>query len=243
VLKDKNAYILFYARDDGGHGGSVNGSPSSMPTTPLQSTLSNGVRKMNGTTTASPKREAEDSDRDSPPPAKRQRTSDVEADEDTSTPSTKVVREPLKPVTKPVNKQSFVRPSDFTPGTYNRSSLNGSNSKRPAGEIRSAQVQRPSQQPPRIISGAECRFFKEIEPKAPKQNGTHLKARSLETTTRNPYLDDNDKDPFVTGAMIAQRRKGNRFPGLAPAIVPGETRSFNNKVDGIKHKRKDSMRI
>ena len=243
VLKDKDAYILFYARDDGGHGGSVNGTPNGRLTTPLQSPLSRSVSKMNGGTTASAKRPADDSDHYSPSPAKRPRTSDDEVAEGNSATSIKAVREPLKSVTKHEFRPSVLRPSNVTHGTQYRPSLNGFESKRFANEIPATQIRRSVQQPPKIISGAECRFFKEIEPKAPKQNGTHSKARSFETTTRNPYLDDNDNDPFVTGAMIAQQRKGLKFAGIVSAIVPGETRSFNNKVDGIKHKRKDSMRI
>ena len=85
VLKDKEAYILLYARDDGGYGVAINGSPNGRPATP-QSALSNGVSKINGTST--PKRQAPDSNSLSSP--KRQKTSESQdSDDDSSLPSIK----------------------------------------------------------------------------------------------------------------------------------------------------------
>ena len=133
---------------------------------------------------------------------------------------------------------------------------------------------KPLQNSPQVPRSAENSFFQQVhkhdipskprppatnsQPPVKKQNPRpqhHQRSPGqLPTTDINPYIVDEDKEPFVSGfGKGAQHRSRIKYPGVPSQLRPGATTMFmqdpmsksgmlTTTGNGIKLKRKDRMR-
>lgn len=237
MLRDRDAYILFYARDDaGGMGGTPKRKADSafaedLPSSSPPKKMRNGLEKMNGSSPLNPQRTLDDDDsrpKSSPQPS----------------------REPLKSMP---NGNLTTQPSKFQQAYVHS----------PNGLNRKPSPKSPKRQTPQVIRGAGTSFFKDLnthnhtqsptsnddKPAQPRPTAKHT-PKPLKTTSINPYA-YTDKDPFYHGAMHSQQRRAPKYPGIQSAIQPGANKAFMDNTAarrdefGIKiakTKRKDAMR-
>jgi hypothetical protein len=229
VLKDRDAYILFYARDDSG------GTPrrseemdivSEHFLTPLQTKKpANGLSETSRLSSSGQKRSFNE-DRTTESPSKRPRLSD---DED-SHPKSKMAkdaksREPLKTVTN-----GFISPASLqTAEPVSWKSLQPPNVQRPNP---------PSKLPPQSplsksdIPRPEKNIQFSKDPTRQRSGKPNHKITPLLTTDANPYA---DTDPFAAGVYLGQQRQSEKqkshgirpkYPGIGSQLVPGSNRDF-----------------
>jgi hypothetical protein len=272
VLKDSDAYILFYARDDP-HESNGKAKSNGLHSSP-SITKPNGV-SLNGS--SGKKRPIDEETRNER--SKRQRQSEDEDDDLEITPSSPLV--PNKSQTS-VNIQAK---TSTTQRTYGKPQLpnSGTSHNRLMSQNAIRKKYSPKSFPPpskslqsssQVARSTENSFFQQVhkhdipskpqpltsnsQPLIKKQNSHrqhHQRSPGqLHTTNINPYVVDEDKEPFVYGFdKGAQHRSHIKYPGLPSQLRPGATTMFmqdpmsksgmlTTSGNGIKLKRKDRMR-
>jgi hypothetical protein len=229
VLRDRDAYILFYAREEA----TGMGRPpkrkagiafaNDVPITPPKKVY-NTIEKSNGTSNG-----------------KHMVSDDEDDNSGTHKLTPQKSREPLESMANRVQGQSFREERTYAkPNGF--------------GGRRAQATSQTQSQPPQVIRGAESQFFKDLDKHnhpsqstASRDNDKGVRAQSrptltkhspapLQITSHNPYA--ADKDPFYTGAIQSQQRRPN-YPGIASQLQPGVTSSFNrdDRKLGIKAQR------
>lgn len=266
MLKDSDAYILFYARDDPARDiGKVEVASNGLHSSP-SITKPNGLGVNGSSGKKRPMEESTDSR------SKRQRQSDDEDDDLEITPSPQISSKSLTSI----NKRNIpAKPLATTQRTYGNNLSNNydqislhTTTHKPYGPKVIPTPPKPN--PLQVTRGSESRFFQQLsqhdnlpksttnqqQPSTKKQNPRPQPPKrptnQLETTSINPYIPDPDKDPFAHGFSGGQRGFPVRYPGVASQLRPGATSSFLNdrgsshsmlsNNDGIKIKRRDKMR-
>jgi hypothetical protein len=228
VLKDKDVYILFYARDDSGgkpYRSEEMATESNEFQTPLQKkTLANGFSETNGTSSSGQKRSFdEDSGTASPP--KRPKYTRSLRDVEGRLPQSPQAKEktPLK-----LSTNAFVSPAIIkTAGPISSKPFQPLNVQRPS--IFTAFIQTPSSKPDMSLPEKNNQFSK--DPTQQRSGKPNHKITPLLTTDSNPYA---DTDPFADGVFIGQQRQSEkqkshvrpRYPGIGSQLVPGSNRAF-----------------
>jgi hypothetical protein len=264
VLRDRNAYLLFYARDDLGNGvGRRTGliaSANDTLSSPSTNKLVNGAKRMNGSSSSpGQKRLLDEEQLNGESPPKRLRVSDNEEEHRDNHKAAS--RQPLKTVIDgnmdpqiPTIHRTYTKPTPTITNGHTQPRL----------DSLSRSVNRPysPKQIPRDVGGSK-KFFREVhnlpqptsKPLQERVGTPKHKIKALETTTFNVYA--NVRDPFVEGAMKGQQRKSQprpSYPGISSAIVPGANREFERNsgmkngmssqrdILGVKVRRRDAMR-
>ena len=272
VLKDRDAYILFYARDDHDMQRKSTGVDvtANGPSTPK-------INGVNGDLSSSRKKRPMDEGSDKS--SKRQRISDDEDDDvELVKPNSPISRRPLTSVN---NGNSYSKPL-ATQRTYSKSfstTNNYQNRVPPQNPPRPPYSPKTIPPPPRNTQSTQskgsARFFDQLhgsetqqkrpEPgrqkehvqnrnnnsPAPQQHRPqHIRRRNpLETTHINPAIPDSDNDPFVAGYTEAERRSSNkvhiRYPGIKPQYGSTVTSSFvaDSNQGGMMNSGRDGIKV
>jgi hypothetical protein len=266
VLRDRDAYILFYAREDPGM------AKRSIPTSPATKSF-NGVEDQ-PLSSPGTKRQLDEDEPESP--NKRTKVSDDNEPDDFGL---KIQREPLKSVTNgnsqshgPTIPKSYSKPLN---GTYTKSATQLSQPiRRPYSPKSFPHPIEKRHSVPQVLRGAETGFMRSVHgipiqrptsepnPKSTSHQNSknisksrtdsiseifdqesfskpkkHRVSTQLELLNKGPH---SEEDPFVVGAQIGERRRP-RYPGIVSAIRPGATKTFTEPSNGVK-KRRELMR-
>ena len=256
VLKDRNAYILFYARDDPGKSRppTVNGIYQSRSIAP--SDKFNVIPSSPGTKRPS-------TEKLTPPECpKRRKVADDISDEEVESakPGLPKPRKPLGDVNNTTNSPSV--PMKTT--AYDKQSIKQSRpntSQTPTRPLGPKEMPSPS----RALQPSRSTFFEQLRqndpappPSVRKQSIQVTKPATqgpqvyrpdkprrqpqLETTTQNPASKD---DPFVDGYTTASSRQakqsisnppGIKYPGIQSQIQPGANEAYNRDPTSGKGK-------
>jgi hypothetical protein len=271
VLKDRDAYILFYARDDphkiqkqnAEDNAASNGLHSSLSTTKV-----NGVAGVNGSSGKKRALDAESEDDTS----KRQRLSDDDDDDLEIGKSS-----PLRQILTSVNKENTQITPPTIQKTYGNSTYSKINSHQdlPSSNNPHRRIYSPKTIPPPTRSiqhpsqshqfkrGRDTSFFDALH-----KNDVHPKPAAFPRQTQQapakPIANNKpfqrpphplntcieDKEPFVAGFYGATKKQRPRYPGIHSQIQPGETSTFMKDIpadkgmmaNGIKIRRKHMMK-
>ena len=229
VLLDRDAYILFYARDDKRSGSTPSGDKE-RSTNSLSSPLL-AQRPVNGfigpeRPSASKQKRPFDEDRETESPSKRLRLSDDENDSLKPHAKSEKIREPLKTVTNgdlssaspQVSRQSSGKPSQ--PRNFEQPKQ-ASNTHAFYPPLKTATSR----------LGAPGLHFRG-DPATSQRSGKSIhRINPLQTTSSNPYV---DSDPFAAGVLLGQLRQSEKqksqgrpkFPGIGSQLTPGSNQAF-----------------
>src|SRR5438105_3921873 len=232
VLLDRDAYILFYARDDRRSGSTPSGDKE-RSTNSLSSPLL--VKKpVNGfigpeRPSASKQKRPLDEDRETESPSKRLRLSDDENDSPKPHAKSEKIREPLKTVTN----------GDLSSASPQRPQVSGQSRGKPS-QLRNFERPKqtsniPATYPPNKTAtshlGATSLHFRG-DPATSQRSGKPIhRINPLQTTSSNPYV---DSDPFAAGVLLGQQRQSEKqksqarpkFPGIGSQLTPGSNQAF-----------------
>lgn len=232
VLRDRDAYILFYARDDSGGSpesseGSVKASNDASGPSPTKK-LVNGFTETSRPSSSGQKRSL-DEDRKTESPSKRPRPSDDEDEHPKSQPAKREKsREPLATVANGFLSPASPRTTD--PFIWK--------------PFQAPNVQRPKQlskTPPQFSSPKPdirhpYKTFQFSKDSGQQRSGkpSH-RITPLLTTESNPYV---ESDPFAAGVYLGQQRQNEKqksqhprpkYPGIGSQLVPGSTQAFSRQ--------------
>ena len=263
-MKDRNAYILFYARDDPGKPrpptmNGVHKSPSIAPSDKLNVIPSSPVTKRPST------------EESAPPecPKRRKVTDDISEEEAEFTkPAPLKSRKPLGDVNNTTNSPSLPMKTTVYGKQFTKQSR-PSTSQTPTRPYGPKEIPPPSQ----ALQPSRSTFFDQLRQNDPPPPSSVTKQPiqtakpatpgpqvyrpdkprrqpQLETTTQNPSL--KDEDPFADGYTIASARQakqstkkppGIKYPGIQSQIQPGGNEAYNRDPTAGKRKSMAQQRI
>jgi hypothetical protein len=273
VLKDRDAYILFYARDDPGMergsrrvDSAVNGlSTPNVKVVNGDSSSSGKKRSMDGGSDESSKRQRVSDDEDDDveiiklkSPISRRPLTSINTENHISKPST-TQRTYTKSFGTTNNHQNLVSlpnltrppysPKIIPPPSRNTQSTQNKGSSRFFEQVHGSEIPQKRPESGRQKQDAQNRSNNAPPPQHHRPHHNRRRGQ-LDITNINPAMVDSEKDPFVAGYNEAERRRNSnkvhiRYPGIKPQYGSTITSSFvaDSNQGGMMSSGRDGIKV